>query len=207
MFKHQNRGIAMLGVLGIIAVLFVGVGAGILGYKYLSLQKGNHQQQNQNQQQTPNNQTNNNQPPIPSVSSTNQTANWKTYTNTQYGFKIQYPNNMRVQNFTNGVSLISSDNQRKIDIRVESVEPGQKDCRKTSWSGDTPNKVIDNTVFLGVRSGLKDEPYYGVMYCTIRNGLNYMITSHLFHVSGGPNNYPEDDPVLNQIISTFKFTK
>ena len=71
---------------------------------------------------------------------------------------------------------------------------------------DTPNKTIDNTVFVGVGSGLKDEPYYGVMYCTIRNGFDYMITSHLFHASGGPNNFPEDDAALNQMLSTFKFT-
>jgi hypothetical protein len=140
------------------------------------------------------------------VSSANQTTDWKTYTNTQYDFEIQYPNSMSVQNSTNGLSLVSADNQRKINIKVESIESGQ-DCRKTAWAADTPNITIDNTTFVGVGSGLKDGPYYGVLYCTIHNGLDYMITSHLFHVSGGPNNFPENDTILNQILSTFKFTK
>ena len=134
-----------------------------------------------------------------------QTAGWKTYTNTEYGFEIKYPDSMSVQTSDSDVSLVSADNQRKIDIKIASIEPGQ-DCRKTAWVADTPNKTIDNTVFVGVGSGLKDEPYYGVMYCTIRNGFDYMITSHLFHASGGPNNFPEDDAALNQMLSTFKFT-
>ncbi len=113
---------------------------------------------------------------------------------------------MSVQNSNKGVSLISTDNQRKVDIQVEPIEPGY-DCRQTTWASDTANISIDNTEFLGVGSGLKDEPYYGVLYCAIRSGLNYTIISHLYHVSGGPNNFPQNDSVLNTVISTFKFTK
>jgi Tfp pilus assembly protein PilV len=200
--KNQKGIAPIIFIIIIVALLAV---AGFFAYQYFSTKTSvqpqiQSQQQNQNQQQqTVNQQTANSQP-------INQVAGWKTYTSTQYGFEIQYPNSMSIQNSANSVSLVSADKQRKIDIKVESIEPGQ-DCRKTAWAADTSNITIDNTMFVGVASGLKDEPYYGVLYCIIRNSSDYMITSHLFHVSGGTNNFPENDTALNQIISTFKFTK
>lgn len=187
---QNQKGIpTLIGTIIIVAVAVIAF-SGIFGYQYFVQNK---------QQQVVNQPINNNQP-------IDKVDDWKTYISAQYGFEIQYPNSMSIQNSANSVYLVSGDKQRKIDIKVESIEPGQ-DCRKTVWTADTPNITIDNIKFMGVASGLKDEPYYGVLYCTIRSGSDYMITSHLLHVSGGPNNFPENDTALNQILSTFKFTK
>jgi len=195
--QKQKGASSLIFIIIIVVLLAI---AGYFAYKFYTVQKPSAQPevQNQNENQT--------QTPAQLNNVNTQTAGWKTYKNTEYGFEIQYPNSMGIQNSNNGVSLVSVDNQRKVDIKVESIKPGQ-DCRKTVWVADTPNIIIDNATFVGVGSGLKDAPYYGVLYCTIRGGFDYIITSHLFHVSGGPNNFPEDDTVLNQIISTFKFTK
>ncbi|MFH1233258.1 MAG: Ser-Thr-rich GPI-anchored membrane family protein [Patescibacteria group bacterium] len=143
MFKYQNRGIATLVVIGIIAVLVVVVGGGILSYKYLSPQKNNNQQQNQNQQQTPNNQTNNTQPSI-TIVSPNGGEVWevgKTYNITwtvpnkpQIGFDGKPIDKMTIiierppteQNFSANITSDISVSQGKFSWTIPSSIPAAK---------------------------------------------------------------------------------
>jgi len=93
-----NKGISTLtGILIIIAVAVVAFG-GVFAYEYFTgkTQPVIQTQQSQNTNQIQNATT---QAPI------NQTAGWQTYTNTQYGFSLQYPNTFQVKQDTNGTYL------------------------------------------------------------------------------------------------------
>ena len=66
-------------IVSIIIVILIIAVVGFFAYKYYGTQKTVVQQQNQNLNKQ-----------------TTQIAGWKTYTNTQYGFEFQYPNNVSV---------------------------------------------------------------------------------------------------------------
>lgn len=152
--------------------------------------------------------------------STDQTANWKTYTNTQYGFEFQYPSDMIITadapsgRFGTGVNYSVSQPDSKWSYGVDV---------KANTSNQTLKQVFDenyNTWKSIITSGsdfqLKDfytldikvvgidakELYIdhfsdigSTMVSVIYKGYTYMI-------AGGVN---KGD--LDQFLSTFKFTK
>ena len=87
MRNFLNSGISTtIGLMIIIAVAVLAT-SGILAYQNWWMPK----EEANNKQQTINQQTNNVQP-------TDQTANWKIYTNNQYGFEIKYPADFNLVN-------------------------------------------------------------------------------------------------------------
>ncbi|KKR81460.1 MAG: hypothetical protein UU73_C0001G0060 [Candidatus Daviesbacteria bacterium GW2011_GWA1_41_61] len=76
----NQKGLSIIFVLlGVIAVIGSAVGVYFIGKSQLP----KSQTQNQSISQTPQ--------PAPVISSSDETANWKTYTNTEIGFKVKYP--------------------------------------------------------------------------------------------------------------------
>ncbi len=80
--KNQ-KGFSILAVVLILVLAVILVVAGYFAYKYFNTQKEQAQ--------------------IPEQNISNQTANWKTYTNTDYGFEFQYPAEARFMVDSGGV--------------------------------------------------------------------------------------------------------
>ena len=122
---------------------------------------------------------------------TDQTAGWKTYTNTQYGFSFQYPSDWEAVNTPQGqmgeFSLLSF-NIIKNGIPYITIA------------------VEDNNFVLGSRNW-KDFQL-GQIKGIISNSNEIVFTSaqgQKFYIL--TKNNPKMDTVTSQILSTFKFTK
>lgn len=76
---------------GLICSLVFGAGGYFLGKQSLQSQKYVNEGQNQNHSSTSASQVDNSVPTTNPSSISDQTANWKTYTNEKYGFNFKYP--------------------------------------------------------------------------------------------------------------------
>lgn len=143
------------------------------------------------------------------ISSSNElsdeTANWQTYRNKEYGFEIKYPADVQIKSLGKNISFDFADGQRRLDIKIV-IEAGSRCHTDISWAGDAPSITIDDTVFTGVASGLKDEPYDSIQYCAIHNGVVYELTMRIIY-SSTLQNFVGQDQLLSQMFSTFRFTE
>jgi hypothetical protein len=188
----RQKGISTLIGILIIVVASVILFGGVFAYQYFAT-KNNDQLQVQSQQQVTNQQTNNNQP-------TNQIAGWKTYTNTQYGFEIKYPDGW--DNKIGGQGKMGEFSLLSLDINKNSSD---FNLNRTPYV----RLVVENENFrLGTRDWKKFE------LGQIRGNISYSATVYeiVFVSSQGQNFYittknnPETDNITKQILSTFKFT-
>ena len=177
MSKNLNRGISILVVIGIVAILVVVVGSGIFAWQYYSK--------------------------IPNV----QTADWKTYSNTQYGFQFQYPSNFNVSeqskynggiNVAIGIDKSSNEHMPGLGITVDKNYPG---------SIDNGNLVDINVVSFTHSGGLNPNGMnvYSEYYEINRNNMVYSIHIGQDLSFGDPLQKDVID-IMTKIIQTFKFT-
>lgn len=192
--KKYQKGVSILvGIIIIIAVAVVAVG-GVFAYQYFAT-KTNNQPQVQSQEQNQN--------------QNDQTASWKTYINSEYGFEIKYPDEAKINeaNIIGGASIafqISSD-KRKRTFEVQMIKSPLK-CVSASGA-DTLNIKIDGVDFVkyyesrNYSANISTSAY---KYCAVVGNIVYNLIPRI----ESSNSFEADsDLVLNQMFSTFKFTK
>ena len=135
------------------------------------------------------------EPPAPSTPSVD-TANWKTYRDEQYGYQINYP----VANVLTSLKITP-------EINVEDNAKTAA-CKSNQSISNVQVVTINNVIFYLIPLEANGGEFISV-YTTIKNSLCYQI---LFRI--GNRNYTTDSPqtksaveLVNQIMSTFRFTK
>lgn len=132
----------------------------------------------------------------PLIIENNKTSGWKTYTNTEYGFEIKYPNSL---SFTIGeypnlnywyVKFFYGNNsdESHLVIRVEKSSLGQMSVKNSK--GTLPGKIIagaETTILIGDASGKCQDTF-----------LNTENWSYIF------SNHCRQDNLFDNMISTFK---
>lgn len=226
---NNQRGISsLIGIAIVVATAIVVVG-GVFGWQYLTTPKDN----NQNQQTActmeakvcPDGSAVGRTGPncefaeCPTVQ--NQTAGWKTYTNTPYGFEFKYPKTWTISdNLTLNTCCLDISNFDPLKKQNERLEKGEvtieiasykksasislKDfvSSKTYMKSDIKATSVDNVNIAGI-NGIKSN--------LIGDGTYYLPRSSIEGISITIFNHPESKEnfkeIINQIISTFKFTK
>ena len=148
---------------------------------------------------------------------------WKTYTNTKYGFSIGYPpvgdvtdqgkDNAENPNnrFIIGLQSNSSPIQRSLYIDITGAI-AMNDCANVSRDIDTSATSV-NINGINFIKGKMDKLYtsaYADQYCAVHNGFVYRLVSRLSFsgsISTPPRSDLENDATVNQVIGSFKFTK
>lgn len=149
--------------------------------------------------------------------SKNETVNWKTYTNSHYGFELALPASWKAEDIVNRVdggqdytAFSSSETQQKTIAENERCKAPNCDSEYSAYdfifmyqsksgvggadTGTVKKEQIGTTVFTRyVISGMSTFDVYEVVY----NG-------HIFSFSTSDNKTAKD--YLHQILSTFKFT-
>jgi len=145
---------------------------------------------------------------------TDQAAGWKTYTNNDYGFQIQYPNGSSVnESYTNGGIIVTSSlSNKKIvveaDNRVLGGAQNPPSC-DTASGADTYYKNINGVGFTAVdmsRLLSGNVSTSATQYCVLKDGSAYKIIPQIQYGNTGRVNV-NNDAILNQMISTFELTK
>ena len=154
-------------------------------------------------------------PKVMTQGQVDETANWKTYTNTQAGFSFKYPAQYQLFNNTNGtVGIGSHDLSNWINVSTQ-VLPNTKRL--------TPSQYIDQEETQGCKSELKAQlkvttlevdkhsaaRYEGSCQEAIgaMPGTSVLIDNKLGSIIAlrGELPGPETEKLLNQILATFKF--
>ena len=152
-----------------------------------------------------------------SVQSQQATEGWKTYTNTQYGFSIQYPGDTQITNISDNdplsnepilinVLLKPAGAKGSFMINVRNKNDG---CYDTALGSNPEFPSINSTKFvewdiskyLSTGTGLFG---IGREYCAARDGLTYGLVAKTEYSAN--DKIPSIEPIFNQILSTFKFT-
>ena len=133
--------------------------------------------------------------PTPTVSSTpDPTADWKTYTNSQYGFEFKYPNDKSVNTSANDVLVLNQGDPGVIILRMNFVPIGSSiGDNETSWEQITLNGKRAFKRSFATETWIVTELYVNP------NGIQ---SKELRIITPNSNMSLSD-----QILSTFKFTK
>jgi len=214
---QKQKGLVSIILIIIIVVLLVV--AGFFAYQYYSTKttiqpQVQSNQQNQNQQQTVNQQTNNTKP-------IDQTAGWKTYTNSQYNLSFEYQPDQTVNenelNSTYGgketvlstkyngyyFDLFIEENKNKVSFNTF-LKDETNQIGFTSYTNKTIGKLNGDLAEIVGNKGTLDILYASLDF--------YMIDSnnHLYRFRLDTNDEMNvtnsDRQLFNQILSTFKFT-
>jgi len=110
------------GFANIVLILIIVVLAGAAGYLYWTSKTAKPVEQGrtintQLPQQTPSPQTNNTVTP-PSQKPSDETANWETYTNSQYGFSFRYPSQVTVVEWQDAIMIQDTKSNFLSQVRV-----------------------------------------------------------------------------------------
>lgn len=128
-----------------------------------------------------------------------ETADWKTYTNTNYGFEIKYPETWSISEKNNIINLINhSETSQKIEILISSGPPPETIRDKIIRTEEVIVDGIKATkeIFQGKFEDNKDDYYVRV----------FVAEKDVFYQT----DFDDTDqimPIFDQILSTFKFTK
>jgi hypothetical protein len=142
---------------------------------------------------------------ISMATTSDQTANWKTYTNTQYGFEVKYPSSASIQTFPNKAEIIYPRNTDLVyDILF--VNPGftmQQYVDTLNSNGVlTSQKPISVNGIQGIDVQLNAKaavPLTRTAYFQSQNGSIISIVYWL-------NSNQEYTSIGNEIISSFQFS-
>ena len=191
MNMNQQKGFVNI----ILVVVVVAILAGAVGY-FTFVKKSEPVAQ----QPTPTQTSNPTKTPTPNPK--DETADWKIYTNAQYGFEFWHPSNW-------GFDDQSANRLGGVDVFV--MAPMDNNFGK-----NTMNVVIDTLHTLSDRRQYRISDGYqekiisvggGTVYTYSKNGVAdgmdlFTAGGKVFQISFDPSN-----PIITQIISTFKFTK
>lgn len=176
MQKQNQRGFILPAIIIIIAVTVLG-SAGYLAYKQYS------------KPQTPNF---NDQSNLNVQNLNPQTADWKTYTNTEYGFEIKFPDDIMIsynnddRNFWNKISVKNpvkiSGNNSGIDILIGTSKESIDNCLKFNFyevlENMTDTKEINGIDFYTKSQGdaaMGGERGIITQYSIVRNNTCYTL--------------------------------
>ncbi|MDO8639116.1 MAG: hypothetical protein Q7R43_06075 [Candidatus Daviesbacteria bacterium] len=165
------------------------------------------------------------QPIAQTSTSPDETANWKTYTNTKYGYSIKYPNDwhiilpgkdgdksINIQNYSE--SEITQQEQQSMSLNPDklSVTIGVYD-EKAIHSISLDNWLKTNGHYVSTIYGSPTSTEYievsglKILKLLYQNSLQFYILSNgknVFYVYYTPNNTSLIN-TFNQILSTFRF--
>jgi len=153
------------------------------------------------------------------ITPADQTAGWKTYTNTQYGYQIEYPKNAVVKSsdLSNvSISVPLKDGSIYVNINFpcsdmcgaygpgvldkhtsEDVSLGGKNFKASVW--------ISDGILYANRFGDKSSYYNENIYLPLDN-KNAILYGFNFNTVTDRNDIKNADSLVKQILSTFKFT-
>jgi len=149
----------------------------------------------------------------PSIS----TSNWKTYTNSQYGFSFQYPTNATLSTGTSGIILILPiQSGTNLSQKTATVIAQNGQCPATYAMPGTGTTVIKNGISFTMNvssDNAMSQQYETTQYTTIKNnsciGIAFNLHSGSIGAYANPPslfNKTSESIVFDQIISTFKLT-
>ncbi|MGB8815695.1 MAG: hypothetical protein WCC74_00430 [Minisyncoccia bacterium] len=146
-------------------------------------------------------------------------SNWKTYTNTQYGFSIQYQNDAQVTNTNRNEGkefsfYFPSKKGLLVDIGTQDTfraTPTQDQCDKKNGVQVNINGVSFYSGDVSMEYSGMSAGNYATQYCTIKNGVHYKLISLIPYDSTSSNpdisNPNRKDTILEQMIASFKFNQ
>lgn len=148
--------------------------------------------------------------PTPSPTS-DETANWKTYTNTQYGYSIKYPPTIAFK--SDRFYLVGDDNRKdtadgfgpNLAIYFRGSDKTPQEIASQELPGSTQT-LINVSNATGVKiSGLEID-YYLVSANDGKNVLRIMFSSQDYSQTVPKDKIDQMKSIANQMLSTFKFT-
>jgi hypothetical protein len=154
------------------------------------------------------------------TTSKDDTSNWKTYINTKYGFWIKYPSNYKLveEELVEGESQINMDSETCTPVFDSFGGPWPKDCldyqlliqkNKISIEGPSSDVVKTQTQAAGYSAEKIEDTSTGMfdganqILVQFQKDDNWYISFMTYH----SENKIAAETLLNQILSTFKFTE
>lgn len=135
---------------------------------------------------------------------TDSTANWKTYKNDQFGFEMKYPDRLVVLSNTRIVNVYFEFPNNKISLSV--LEPTES-CFGGDIDKQSDPKIALNGISFYHRDFYNgapgDERYLVHSYVGERGGECYSLSL----IPNFPPAQPQAHSIMDQILSTFRFTK
>lgn len=193
---NLNKGVSTPIAITIIIVLVVLIGGGVLGYQYYWLPK----------QEAPKTET-----------PKDETVGWKIYRSEEHGFEIRYPNNTYIGDLIDiprgkSITFSPSSTEGILEIKIFTENPR---C-STALGSNIYNVLINGVSFMKQHASKNYSVVYpyavAFEYCGIAaNGVEYRLVPRI-HYTKDPTNDAnfvlpdvDNDPVLNQMLSTFRF--
>lgn len=155
------------------------------------------------------------------------TSNWKTYRHEKYGkyvFELKYPPELRVFSNTFAtepqnafhISIHNISTKENFDVYVETNTKDLKEYVDMVWqlNNNDANQNIQKEIDRIIQTTINGNPAYQFTlsgsYKSINGGGYELGKEHLYSfLSNGEAiyqiNFPADDPLFKQILSTFKF--
>lgn len=134
-----------------------------------------------------------------------ETANWETYTNTEYGLEFKYPSNLNVLETNSTISLESHYNSELyINVVSSTLAVESEKVKKEIASFASAKLISDKNITIDGYPAIKIVAYYPES--GVRQNIYYFseIKGKVFIVTATPL---ETKLLIDQIVSTFKFTK
>lgn len=153
-----------------------------------------------------------------SVPTQDQTADWKTYTNTQYGFEFEYPTDWTLKQATEpeglavpeGWSLYKYINDKGDYEGMITIQLGNNDNLP---SGDKPVVISSTKVDINGQTADRAITSFGAdrslsYKMNLKNNPKLSILFRVYSYVGGTSGIRSDyNDLLDELMKTFKFTK